>query len=278
MGLATGVGIGIQFSRGGGQSWESELVTYMDGLTTELSSVQKTLLNDFITTIKTGLSITNLSDAFDIMYILANETEEAALRNLVKRAHDTTAVNSPTFAALEGYTGDAVSSYLNHNYSEVSDGDNVSQNNISLGVYCRSNRAASSTKIAAGTGITSLSRYFSLLLFIYGNKTSAYVHSGSATSRAVSDALGLTVMTRNNATAQKIYRNTTGTESNINSNVPPDLSLYSLARNLNGSPNAYDDVQLSLVFISRGLSDAEVSVIHTAFEAYMDANGKGVVA
>jgi len=256
----------------------AELTTYITGLVTELSDEQLERLDTLISALKTGLSITNLSDAFDIMYILANETEEAALRNLVKRAHDTTAVNSPTFAALEGYTGDAVSSYLNHNYSEVSDGDNVSQNNISLGVYCRSNRAASSTKIAAGTGITSLSRYFSLLLFIPGNNTSAYVHSGSATSRAVSDALGLTVMTRNNATAQKIYRNTTGTESNINSNVPPDLSLYSLARNLNGSPNAYDDVQLSLVFISRGLSDAEVSVIHTAFEAYMDANGKGVVA
>ena len=97
------------FSTRGGGGVEPEVTAYIDGLTTPLSSGQLTALNTFVKALKDGLSITLLSEVFDVMYILAGETEESSLRNLIKRAHDAEAVNSPTFTTLEGFTGDASS-------------------------------------------------------------------------------------------------------------------------------------------------------------------------
>ena len=52
------------------------------GLTTPLSSGQIDKLNTFVAALKSGLSISALSDAFDVMYVLANETAEAGLKTL----------------------------------------------------------------------------------------------------------------------------------------------------------------------------------------------------
>ena len=76
---------------------EAELTTYITGLTTPLSSAQLLRLNTLIKTIKTRLSISALSEAFDTIYVLAGETSESSLKNLVKDAHHCTAVNAPTF-------------------------------------------------------------------------------------------------------------------------------------------------------------------------------------
>jgi hypothetical protein len=101
----------------GGTSLNAETVTYITGLTTPLSSGQVTLIDTFVTSLKTGLSITTLDEVFDVMYILAGETAESSLRNLIKNDHHATAVNSPTFTALEGFTGDGLTKYINTNYN-----------------------------------------------------------------------------------------------------------------------------------------------------------------
>ena len=115
-------------------TFEAELTTYITGLATPLSDGQKIKINTLIRSIKTGLSITDLDDAFDVMYILAGETAESSLKNLVKNAHHITAVNAPVWAQFEGYTG-ANTKYLDANYNASTQGVTFTQNNASMGVY-----------------------------------------------------------------------------------------------------------------------------------------------
>ena len=112
--------------RGGGVSLDPDLTTYLNALTTPLSSDQQTKLNTLVTDIKDGLNIDNLSDFFDTFHILANETEEAGLKNLAKRSHDGTAYNSPVFTQYEGFKGDGSSAYVKISYNPKTDGVNYS--------------------------------------------------------------------------------------------------------------------------------------------------------
>jgi len=90
---------------------DADLEAYIDAISgTELSDVWISRLNTFITTIKSGLGITNLSDAFDVMYVLAGETEESSLLNLAKRAHDAQVYGTVPFTQYEGFTGGATTS------------------------------------------------------------------------------------------------------------------------------------------------------------------------
>jgi hypothetical protein len=53
--------------------------------------------------------------------------------------------------------------------------------------------------------------------------------------------------------------------------------LIILARELSGTPSFFTSCQTSLVFYGGGLTPTEIEDLTDAFEAYMDANGKGVI-
>ena len=63
----------------------------------------------------------------------------------------------------------------------------------------------------------------------------------------------------------------------------PSTALYNgndflMTRNSSGSPGTYSSCQFALAWWGRGMSQHDIEVITDAFEAYMDANGKGVIA
>jgi hypothetical protein len=68
----------------------AEVVTYTTGLTTPLSAGQIAKLNTLVLSLRSGLGISLLSDAFDVLYLFAGETSESSLRNLVKNANHAT--------------------------------------------------------------------------------------------------------------------------------------------------------------------------------------------
>ena len=272
--------IGIPFRRGGviPFSYEPELLTYIDGLETELSDGQLTLLNNFILTLKAGLSITNLSDAFDVMYILAGETAESSLRNLIRRAHDATNVNATPHVAYEGFTGDAISMYLDSNYSPATDSMRYSLNSASFGLYSRTSRAYSSTKCS---GCYSANR-----LRIYPKNTSTkargIINNIIAVNIAVSDTLGMTSVIRLGATSAYSARNKTlsDEETTASAAIPEAGRVFLLATaGATSVPQAgsFDDIQIAFAYLGRGLVQAELNVLFDAFETLMDANGKGVI-
>jgi hypothetical protein len=258
--------------------YDADLLTYISGLGNELSSAQLTLLNTFILALKSGLSITNLSDAFDVMYILAGETEESSLRNLVKRLHDITAVGSPTWAALEGHTG-ATGKYLDTNYNPSTQGSKYTLNNCSLGVYSRTDANGLYSDIGSRTSTSDytaiLSRSAGVTIMRLHNAAYPFIRD------AEDNSLGMSIACRNAASETGLfgYHNksslivtNTGNTTNI-----PNCNIFIGARNNNGTPEQESIRQLSFAFAGRYFSAAEVGVIVDAFEAYMDSLGKGVV-
>jgi hypothetical protein len=270
--------IGFWSQTAASESYDADLVAYMTGLATPLSTEQKNLLNTFILALKSGLSITNLSDAFDIAYVIGGETQESSYRNLVKRLHDITAVGSPTWAALEGHTG-ATGKYLDTNYNPSTQGSRYTLNNCSLGVYSRTNTNGLYSDIGSRTSLSD----YTAILARYNAKTYMRLHNAinPVVEDVESDSLGMFIACRNAADQTGLFgyhnksslaRANMGNTTNI-----PNCNIFIGARNGSGTPEQESIRQLSFAFAGRYFNSTEVGVIVDAFEAYMDANGKGVI-
>lgn len=259
--------------------FEPELVAYTTGLTTPLSSGQKTKLNTFIKDLKTGLNINALSDFADKISIRSTETAESSLRNLVKRAHDAIAVNSPTFTPLEGFAGDGVSAYIDENYNPTTDAVNYSLNSVSIGLYLRTeNLSENCAEIGARSDAATYTH-------IYHNgasvKETQRVHQGAggAIETVLTKTNGMMFLQRISAGTIEFWRNKvkTGTIDTTSSSMP-NTNFFTGCRAFNGAVEFPSSKQHSLVLFSRHLAASEITVITDAFEAYMDSNGKGVIA
>lgn len=261
-------------------SAEAELTAYITGLTTPLSSAQLLRLNTLIKSIKTGLSISALSEAFDTLYILAGETEESSLKNLVKDSHHCTAVNSPTFTQYEGYVGGATKS-LNTNYNPFAQGENYLLNSASIGAYVRTTTigdyvilgvadAGNESYIKPRTNYDTVGRFFCRV------NQATYTYEV-----ATGDTKGMLIVSRVGANAVDGYKN--GTDLNCSGNTEVSTSLQNSNIHLLAINDAkqrtshHSPDQLSIAFMGKGFSGAEITAITNACEAYMDALGKGVV-
>lgn len=280
---AIGNGIGILFKRGAVvASLDADLVTYMAGLSTELSSEQQTLINTFILALKSGLGITNLSNFFDIAYIIGGETKESSYRNLVKRAHDITATVEPTWTALEGSQGNGSTQSLNTNYNPSTQGVNFTQNDGAIGVYSRTDGSTWSIEIGNNNaGVTVINQ-----IYCRGADGKAYfdinVDDTSYVSDAVATGAGMFMATRNGSAITNLtgYFNKTSLITRTGVDVTgsiPNCNIYLLGCNNNGVLAAASARQLSFAFASKHVSTTHRDIIVDAFEAYMDANGKGVI-
>jgi len=253
-------------------TYHTELVTYITGLITPLSAGQKTLLNTLISCLKSGLSIANLSDAFDTFYVLAGETEESSLKNLVSNAYHCTKNGAPVFVAGQGFTG-SLGNYLKTGYKAASHSVRYLQDNCSSGVYVRTNVAENASVAgflnAAGQGTqviprTGLNHYNTSF-----NSTATGLNDGLSI-----DSRGIHISTRVLSTEYKNYIN------KLLKNTPAvasvalvDLEDYILTRNDNGVSGQVTTRQVSMRFLGKGLNLAELSTITDCFEDYMDDYG-----
>lgn len=264
-----------------GLTYTPELATYITGLATPLSDGQKTAINTFILSLKSGLSITNLSDTFDAMWILAGETQESSLKNLVKNAHHCTLAGTPnpTFTQFEGLQGDGTNGYLVANYNPNLQGINYTQNNASIGYYSRTDKAANMREIGCADGTSSnnlMSKAADNNFYCGLNEGPGFIFG------TIADTLGMLMVTRNsNAIADvNCYHNKTTVVKSVSAGVTtgvPNAALYLMAFNNEGSLLQPSDRQMSFAFIGEHLTTTMRDVLVDAFEVYMDANGKGVV-
>jgi len=261
---------------------DADLEAYIDAISgTELSDVWISRLNTFITTIKSGLGITNLSDAFDVMYVLAGETEESSLLNLAKRAHDAQVYGTVPFTQYEGFTGGATTSdRLITNYVPSTDTVKFTLNDGAWGLYSRTDVA-----IKSGTAVGS-APYGGV--FFMSDTTSTISRAGVNSGRDNSDynvttnlanKLGMFILNRVLSTEYKIYQNKSVKATSAK--AADALCSYGISMLAYKETTTYKSVstgsQFSFFFISRGLSETEIGVISDAFEVLMDSNGKGVV-
>jgi len=262
-------------------SAEAELTAYITGLTTPLSSAQLLRLNTLIKSIKTGLSISALSEAFDTLYVLAGETSESSLKNLVKDAHHCTAVNAPAFSQYEGYVGGEGKS-LDTNYNPFAQGENYLLNSASLGAYVRTTTIGAYTILGVSEYDAGNESYIKPRMnYDTVGRFLCRVNQATYTRKfATGDTKGMLIASRVGANAVDGYKNGTNLNCSGNTEVSTSLQNYNihlLALNSAGRTIQHSPDQLSIAFMGKGFSGAEITAITNACEAYMDALGKGVV-
>jgi hypothetical protein len=255
--------------------WETELETYILGLATPLSVNQKINLNTFIRETKSALSVNSLSAAFDLLYILAGETQESSLKNLAQDTFHATLVSTPAFVAYQGFTG-ATGKYIKTGFLPATHLSAASLNSLSHGAYIRQAVDINAIKIAYGTYNAAPSATQIYNMPNYASKNSEASNDGLGTDINYKQGFGgfyCGIRSASNVTRSYInYLKGDGTRTSV---ALPTKEVYILARNLDGVVNSILDKEVSLMFLGKALTETQMYAFMAAFEKYMDANGKG---
>lgn len=256
-------------------TYHSELGIYITGLTTPLSTTQKSNINSLIDSLKVGLSISNLSDAFDTFYVLAGETAESSLKNLVKNAHHGTLVGTPnpSFIQFQGFNSDGANGYINTNYNPSTQGQTYQQNSASIGVMSLSD--ISEDKVDIGSIITPGTDLRShLLLRSSTNQFLVRINTSLGAVYDNSHSNDIFIGSRTAENVQHGYINKKqGAVYTAVSNSIPSLNHYILARNVDGTPADFSNKQIAFAFAGKGLSSTDVSyMIDAIYKYYLSIN------
>ncbi len=163
--------------------------------------------------------------------------------------------------SLTGMTPNGTSAYADTFCSIL---NNIGESSHAFGVYSRTNNTSGGQVYGA---------FNSAIKFVQNNLTAANFVSGNVTqiiSYTANPTTGLIIGTRRSVTDFQAYRagvslgtNTTNATGNI-----PGENFYLGARNNTGIPDFYSLHQLSLAFLSTGLTDTDAANFYTAVQAY----------
>lgn len=215
----------------------------------------------------------------DVLYVYAqaNNSDGEALKNWINPGtFNATLIESPAFVALEGFTGNQSDAAIDWNWNPSTNAINYGLDSASIFSYSRTDMSGT-VEVDAGA-------YDGTHIVEILNDSSVPVKSGSILNaagvafRANGDTRGLFIGVRSNSTHQELFRNNVGLGIHTeNSTGKPNSTVYSLARHDQSGVVAPSSKQLSLAGAGGYLDDTERGVLITAFEAYMDSNGKGVI-
>lgn len=267
--------------------YDEDLTTYWTGLATPLSTAQKERLETFVTSLKVGLGITSLSEKFDLIYMFANETEEAALRNIVKRQFDCDGPDSslfpmPIFEQYRGvYSQWNYGAFLDTQFNPTTDGDASGITDCAAGIYCTDEKAVVGQSCAWGNG-----PYCQIILrYITGEYARGNLNGIAYTNFFVNDSEvgyseGITIIGRsgNNLYWQKNGSPWVGPIASTAGTGYNQTMLILASRLADGISTAKTNNQMGFFFYSSNLNQAEADVIVEAVEVYMDAVGAGEIS
>lgn len=208
-------------------------------------------INQFVIDLKAA----NIWTKFDRLYVLANESEAAALTCLVSLNQDAESISGTAFTAGQGYTGDGVADHIDTNYNPASHGVNYTLNEASLGVYVRAVPAAASTTVigisGAGTGGTALRAWFA------DNKTYSSINSndgGAGPNATLASRLGLLSVVRTASNANVLYQGATSRATSAQAAVGvPNLKMVLLCIDA-ATPSQFSAAQLSMAYAGGSFS------------------------
>ena len=260
------------------ETYCAEAMALFARMTTQPTDARKTVINTFITSLKTA----GVWSKLDAMYVLAAADQQAALLNWIADTNNATAENSPSFVADSGFKSDGSTSWVNTHYNPYQDSVHLSRVGATVSVYVVTPMAASDKY---DVGCIEFNGSYSFL-FINScnaaNSTNAAMWHNSAYngSLAVTSSLGLTSVSRN-ATSAYVYKNGTGgiTDTYVPQYCPnANFGICCGSYNWGGSPiqSAFSQRRISFTLIGGLLSATEQAALATSVETYMDAVGCGI--
>lgn len=191
----------------------------------------------------------------NVVYSIVNPTSTACVE-----------VNSPTWAAYQGFTFNGSNMYLRTNYIPSTNGVNYTLNNATHGLYCTVNTAGvfgwdMGATDASNSSTISMRDATDNAYAKANNTTAAFITVGSRT-----DSRGLWSYNRTASNSLTMYRNgvSIGTDTDV-STARPTVEMYIGGLNLNGVPASYSNKKIAIAFTG------SASISNTSFYTEIQA-------
>ena len=221
-----------------------------------LTNAEKTYINTFIGALGSDFA------EFDRLWIHGLSNSVAARTSLANPTSTMiTAVNTPTFTASQGYTGNGTTTYLNHNVNENAL-TKYTQNSNSIFVYSRSNISEGKNEYGVydGANITACIINSAGSAYLANNMSIGNVAFGTNTT-----SLGL-FFSKRVATALTSFKNGVSLFTNTIASTPLcALQMYSLSRNQAGASTSNSTKQHAAVGYGSGTINQ--ATFYTAIQA-----------
>lgn len=212
----------------------------------------------------------------DRLWIYAPGTAMAASISLVGPAAHTL-VNSPTFTANKGYTGDGSSSLINTGYN-ISTGTNYVQNSACYGVWVQANDSRTTgNPVYIGSNTANFSNFSRNS----ATQTNYSTNNGAAADNATmnpTNGIGLQHAERSSGLISTLYHNGVSVNSNVGqaSAAPNNLVQYVLALNGAGTASNWNNGTVGASFFG-GSMGATIAAnfytdLHTALHSLSATN------
>lgn len=207
----------------------------------------------------------------DVLYLLANETEQGACINMVNPTEFTLIpVNSPTWSPLLGYTGNGSNAYLDTTFIPAYHGVNYTLNSACIGAYNRTSGNHAGQIFGVNQGgkailypqFTDGKTYFSANATTEANFTSADRVSA------------LSVVRPNSANIAFYNRGLSQNSQAIASVSLASGRVFILANNQNGTPNNFTNKNISMFWMGSGAINQ--ANFYTAVQALASSLGFNV--
>lgn len=233
------------------------------------------LMRDLDQCIK-SLKYVGLWDTYDRLYLSCVQNVAAAALNAIDPTIGTlTQVNSPTFTANQGWTGNGTTSYLDLGVAP-SGLTKFIQDNGCLGTWSLS-ALASATKamigandLAVANGIVIIPRFSSDLFDARINGVTAGAISNSSSS-------GYFVASRISGTTLDMYKDGVSVGSPASASTGRSaVNIYWLAQNNNGAAASFSNHQSPLMHIGSALTADQIAKQYGIFQRLLAARGNSV--
>jgi hypothetical protein len=207
----------------------------------------------------------------DTFYVLAAHDAASARLNWVSTSFNLTAVNSPTFVANQGYTGDGATSYLDTGFNPSTAGGHYAQNDSHMGVYV-------GTNISAATGSVNDCGHSSAMIHSRaGANIGAKANNTTSDAPAISNntSIGWTAWSRVASTDYSAVRdNGTPTAVTRTSAALVSLPFYMCCIAAAGPVGSlFSSRQIRAFHCGGGLTAAELNATYMALAVYMTSAG-----
>lgn len=237
------IGISPYLRRGGGDTITTAWIARVQSEGGSVTEGEAEAISTFVSSIPIG--------EFDRLWVHGLQNEIAARTSIANAATADliTNVNLTTFTAGEGFTGNGSSMYLNTNFNAAVDGVKFTRNSSSYGGYFTLNIDEAKVEIGAsdsgGAGADGVFLEVQRGGLIYANC------NGTFATQAVSDARGLTAISRDNAANFNIVKNGTTTNHVSASAALVNKDIYILNWN-EVVPGFLSSQRVALTFFGSG--------------------------
>lgn len=188
----------------------------------------------------------------DVFWVPINDgsSQFGTINWVTPASHQITLINSPTWSALVGYTGNGTNSYVNMNYIPSSAGVNFTLNDAGFGGYCSASGGTFISHL-----IPSVASRNALSIPAVAGTATLNINGNTVKSGTANGGIGFWHALRTASNVMQLYKD--GVQiinSNEASSARPSVTMYAGARNNNGTADLFSTASIGCLWAANNLS------------------------